>query len=72
MSLNHEVGKVSIPSGSISTPISFQKNYSTIPSIKITTNKNINIFINNVTSNGFSIEKSELEEATIYYIVIGS
>ncbi len=72
MSLNHEVGKVLIPSGSISVPVNFQKNYSTIPSIKINTNKNINIFINNVTSNGFSIEKSELEEATIYYTVIGS
>ena len=72
MSLNHEVGKVLIPSGSISASINFQKNYSVTPSIKITTNKNINIFINNVTSNGFSIEKSELEEATIYYTVIGS
>ena len=72
MSLNHEVGKVLIPSGSISASINFQKKYSTTPTIKITTNKNINIFINNVTSNGFSIEKSELEEATIYYTVIGS
>ena len=72
MSIKHEVGKILIPNDSISASVSFQKNYSTIPSIKITTNKNINIFINNVTSSSFSIEKSELEEATIYYTVIGS
>jgi len=72
MSSKYEVGKVIIPSNNINATIDFQKNYSTIPAIKITTNKNINIFINNVTSNSFSVEKSELEEATIYYTVIGS
>lgn len=72
MSLNYEVGKKFIPSGNINAIIELQKNYSTIPTIKITTNKNINIFINNVSSNSFSVEKSELEEATIYYTVIGS
>ena len=72
MSTKHEFGKVIIANNSINTTISFQKNYSSIPTIKITANKNVNIFINNVTSNSFSIEKSDLEEVTIYYTVIGS
>lgn len=72
MSTKYEAGKVIIPSNNINATINFQKNYSTTPVIKITTNKNINIFINNVTSNSFSIEKSDLEEVTIYYTVIGS
>ena len=72
MSNKHEVGKVTIPNNVLNITVSLQEDYSEIPVIKVTTNKNVNIFINNVTSNSFSIEKSELEEAVIYYTVIGN
>ena len=72
MSNKHEIGKVTIPQNTLNATVSLQEFYTEIPTIKITTNKNINIFINNVTSNSFSIEKSELEEAIIYYTVIGN
>ena len=72
MSKKHETGKITIPQNTLSQSVDLQETYTEIPAIKITTNKNINIFINNVTSSSFSIEKSETEEAIIYYTVIGN
>ncbi len=72
MSTKKEVGKITILENNVSVTIDFQQTYSSIPSIKITTNKNINIFINNVTLNNFTVEKSSLEEAIIHYVVIGN
>ena len=72
MSTKKEVGKITILENNSSVTINLQQTYSSIPSIKVTTNKNINIFINNVTLNSFTVEKSSLEEAIIHYVVIGN
>ena len=72
MSTKKEVGKITILENNVSVTINLQQTYSSIPSIKVTTNKNINIFINNVTLNSFTVEKSSLEEAIIHYVVIGN
>jgi hypothetical protein len=68
----YETGTCVIGENDINKEVFFSKTYTIIPVIKITTNKNINIFITNVSEKKFTIEKSELEEATIYYSVIGS
>ena len=55
MSKKHETGKITIPQNTLSQSVNLLETYTEIPAIKITTNKNINIFINNVTSSSFSI-----------------
>tara|TARA_B100000035_G_scaffold205863_1_gene176017 strand:- start:7 stop:225 length:219 start_codon:yes stop_codon:yes gene_type:complete len=70
MSKTYEVGKVILSSSEIEKTVSLTETYSQSPVIKISSNKNVNIFITNVNTGSFTINKSALEEATIYYSVI--
>lgn len=70
MSKTYEVGKVILSSSEIEKIVPLTETYGQSPVIKITSNKNVNIFITNVSTSSFTINKSALEEATIYYSVI--
>jgi len=70
MSKTYEVGKVILINSEIEKIVSLAETYSQSPVIKITSNKNVNIFITNVSTNSFTINKSALEEVTIYYSAI--
>ena len=70
MSKTYEVGKVILSSSEIEKTVSLTETYSQSPVIKITSNKNVNIFITNVSTSSFTVNKSALEEVTIYYSVI--
>jgi Holliday junction resolvase len=70
MSKTYEVGKVILTNSEIEKIVSLAETYSQSPVIKITSNKNVNIFITNVSTNSFTINKSALEEVTIYYSAI--
>jgi len=70
MSKTYEVGKVTLNSSEIEKNVPLTETYSQSPVIKISSNKNVNIFITNVSTGSFTINKSALEEATIYYSVI--
>ena len=70
MSKTYEVGKVTLNSSEIEKNVPLTETYSQSPVIKISSNKNVNIFITNVSTGSFTINKSALEEVTIYYSVI--
>ena len=70
MSKTYEVGKVTLNSSEIEKNVPLGETYSQSPVIKISSNKNVNIFITNVSTGSFTINKSALEEVTIYYSVI--
>ena len=70
MSKTYEVGKVTLSSSDIEKNVPLTETYSQSPVIKISSNKNVNIFITNVSTGSFTINKSALEEATIYYSAI--
>ena len=70
MSKTYEVGKATLTNSEIEKTVSLAETYSQSPVIKITSNKNVNIFITNVSTGSFTINKSALEEVTIYYSVI--
>lgn len=70
MSKTYEVGKITLSSSEIEKIVPLTETYSQSPVIKISSNKNVNIFITNVSTGSFTINKSALEEATIYYSVI--
>jgi len=70
MSKTYEVGKVILTNSEIEKIVSLAETYSQSPVIKITSNKNVNIFITNVSTSSFTINKSALEEVTIYYSAI--
>ena len=70
MSKTYEVGKVTLSSSVIEKNVPLTETYNQSPVIKISSNKNVNIFITNVNTGSFTINKSALEEATIYYSVI--
>ena len=70
MSKTYEVGKVTLSSSDIEKNVPLGETYSQSPVIKISSNKNVNIFITNVSTGSFTINKSALEEVTIYYSVI--
>jgi hypothetical protein len=70
MSNSYESGKVTIPSNQVEFVVSLSETYIELPVIKITSNKNINIFISDVTTTSFKINKSNPEEVTVHYIAI--
>ena len=70
MSSRYEVGKETIPSNQIDATVTFNDAFIQNPVIKITSNKNINIFISDVTTTSFKINKSNPEEVTVHYIAI--
>lgn len=70
MSKTYEVGKVTLNSNEIEKNVPLGETYSQSPVIKISSNKNVNIFITNVSTGSFTINKSALEEVTIYYSAI--
>lgn len=70
MSNIYESGKVIIPSNQVEFVVSLNETYIDLPVIKITSNKNINIFISDVTTTSFKINKSNPEEVTVHYIAI--
>lgn len=70
MSNSYESGKVTIPSDQVEFVVSLNETFVELPVIKITSNKNINIFISDVTTTSFKINKSSPEEVTVHYIAI--
>lgn len=70
MSNSYESGKVTIPSNQVEFVVSLNETFIELPVIKITSNKNINIFISDVTTASFKINKSSPEEVTVHYIAI--
>ena len=70
MSNSYESGKVIIPSNQVEFVVSLNETFVELPVIKITSNKNINIFISDVTTTSFKINKSSPEEVTVHYIAI--
>lgn len=70
MSNSYESGKVTIPSNQVEFVVSLNETFVELPVIKITSNKNINIFISDVTTVSFKINKSNPEEVTVHYIAI--
>lgn len=70
MSNNYEVGKIEFLSSENEKTIEFSNQYSSSPVIKVTCNKNINLFIKEVTNTYFKVCKSFEEDITVHYSVI--
>lgn len=70
MSINYEVGKINSSSQESEIRIDFSNQYSESPVIKVSCDKNINLFIKEVTNTYFKVSKSLNEEISIHYIVI--
>lgn len=70
MAINYEVGKVSFDIGETEKIVSYTNTYNISPVIKITPTDLDNIFISNVTTDNFKIQKSNENQMIIHYIVI--
>tara|TARA_B100001057_G_C22815562_1_gene937266 strand:+ start:661 stop:1302 length:642 start_codon:yes stop_codon:yes gene_type:complete len=50
--------------------VNFSQQFSNLPSIKITTNKPINVYLTDVTKSSFKINKSQDDNLIVHYIAI--
>ena len=67
-----EVGKFTFDENLLQKTINLQENYTNEIVIKLTTNKNVNIYLTDVQNNYFIVEKNTNEEIEVNYIVIES
>ena len=67
-----EVGKFTFDENLQQKTINLQENYTNQIVVKLTTNKNVNIYLTDVQNNYFIVEKNTNEEIEVNYIVIES
>jgi len=72
MSNKHEHGSFVFDQGQKEKTISFVEQYTNSKVIKLTPNKNINIYIKEIQETQFIVNKNVDEEVTVNYIVIES
>lgn len=65
-----QVGKVNMPEGTNEIVVNFSQQFSILPSIKITGNKGINIYLTDVTVSSFKINKVQDDSLLVHYIAI--
>jgi len=70
MSTIYESGKITSPLNQEVTIVPLEKNYSQTPVIKVTCDSNVNIYIQNITTQNFEIVKNSNEEIIVHYVVI--
>lgn len=67
-----EVGKFTFDENLLQKTINLQESYANQIVVKLTTNKNVNIYLTDVQNNYFIVEKNTNEEIEVNYIVIES
>ena len=69
-SILKEVGKVIINENQFEIQVNFTSNFNNKPSIKLTTNENTNVYLEDVQTTHFKINTMSPEQIEVHYIAI--